>query len=165
MVFNKYEGWVAVDDRDAEEGVKTKFKTSGLQFGIPICWVFCAESQMPLADTCGCISRSLGDIRNRRLIRIDHQGTTQKNRAPQGAMAHRVTAGDQGITRGRTNSRSGVCVRETPALCGEAIKVRRIDMSCPVTTDIAVPDIISKNDHDIGLGCGAGLKCRCRETG
>lgn len=65
----------------------------------------------------------------------------------------------QNTARRRANSRSGVRIRKTDPVPGQAVDMRRPDLFLSIAPQIGIPEIVGQNKDDIRFTlCTGGLR-------
>ena len=72
----------------------------------------------------------------------------------------RTAAGQQTYPRRRANRGGGIKVGETNPFLGHPVQVGSLDLRMPVAGQIAVTQVVAKNDHDVGPGLLLGMNLR-----
>ena len=104
---------------------------------------------MPFARHAGSVPRFFKELRN------GHLGSPQVYESSAGypvvdSCSIRTTPGQQANPRGRADGSSGIKVRETNAILGHLVKIRRLYFRMSVAGEITVAQVIAKHDHDVG---------------
>src|SRR5262245_28425846 len=105
-------------------------------------------AQVPLAENCGCVAarfQHLGDC----LFGVADPNFARRPQGPEDANAIWVTAGKQGGSRRGTNRLRDIEVGEPYALSGHAVQVWCADVLCPVTTKVAITQVVGVDDDNI----------------
>lgn len=63
-----------------------------------------------------------------------------------------MLAGEQHTTRGLARRRAGIVLGESHPLFGHRVEARRADELLPVTTKVAVAEVIGEDVNDVWLG-------------
>ncbi len=106
-------------------------------------------TQVPLSVNRSGVATLLKEIAQQNFVRMDScptgvvQGTTHSDTV-------RITARHQRGTRRRADRLSHVEARQFCAITCQAINVRSLDVGGTVATDIAIPQIVRIDQHDVG---------------
>lgn len=149
-----------VDDWHAEVVVKSEVLWARPQGLLPLVRSL-AKSQVPFPDRGRVVVAALEDVCDRRFLGVDDQrrcnGSGPPN-APAVVSSQRILTGQQCVAGRRTNRRNRMGVRETAPLGCESINVGRFYFGRAIAPKIPVPEVICKDQNDVGrvVGCVHG---------
>ena len=141
----------AVHHRYTKVVIKTEILRPGAQRFLPVVCPL-SKSQVPLAQ-CRCrIAFAFEHVGDGELIRVNNEPRSNWQGSPNAFTVIRpngVFSGQQRIARRRTNSRGRMCIGKLPSLRRQLINVRRLNLSCAITTQVAVTKVVSKDENHV----------------
>ena len=145
------------DMGDAVEIIEARFERAGLERGVVVRTEAAepsrlprrAEAEVPLAHAARGVARGAQQLRQRHALGVDQQRVVGPDAAALRPCPPSVTAGQQAVSRGRTDRVRRVRVGEAHALFGQPVDVGGLDLRRPIATQVAVAQIVGQDENDI----------------
>ena len=156
VVFDIDAGDPVAGGGDDERIVETDGIGSGIDLLVVVRWLGLAQAQMPFADAGGGIAGLFGDRGDGRLVLGNAKRiNARENRGA--CLAPGIAAGEQRIAGGGAGGGGGIAVGKPHSLHRQPVDIRGLDLGCAVAAEVAIADVVAKDDDDVGwphrLGC------------
>ena len=109
-----------------------------------------AEADVPFADQAGAVAGPFEHRGRGRFGGVHRQRRFAVEDAGAGGVAPGVLAGDEGVAGRRADGAGGVGVGEAEAFARKPVAMRRLDGLRAVTAEVAVADVVGKDEDDVG---------------